>query len=74
MKQVLLGLTLVLVLAAPSARTANIEIAASMKSGMWACKSLSDFMQIVVGFTLIHLLVSAAIHPPTTRRQGNAIV
>ena len=27
-----------------------------------------------VGFTLIHLLVSAAIHPPTTRRQGNATV
>jgi hypothetical protein len=23
-----------------------------------------------VGFTLIHLLVLAAIHPPTTRRQG----
>lgn len=27
-----------------------------------------------VGFTLIHLLVSAAIHPPTTRRHGNATV
>ena len=27
-----------------------------------------------VGFTLIHLLVSAAIHPPTTRRQGKATV
>ena len=27
-----------------------------------------------VGFTLIHLLVLAAIHPPTTRRQGNATV
>ena len=26
-----------------------------------------------VGFTLIHLLVLAAIHPPTTRRQANAI-
>ena len=25
-----------------------------------------------VGFTLIHLLVSAAIYPPTIRRQGNA--
>jgi hypothetical protein len=27
-----------------------------------------------VGFTLIHLLVSDAIHPPTTRRHGNATV
>lgn len=27
-----------------------------------------------VGLTLIHLLFSAAIHPPTTRRQGKATV
>jgi hypothetical protein len=25
-----------------------------------------------VGLTFIHLFVSAAIHPPTIRRQGNA--
>jgi hypothetical protein len=44
-------LLLLLILAIPlgltSAHAGNVEIAASMLDGMWACKSPSDFMQMI---------------------------